>query len=86
MMRGNEISSGAQRNHDPYILKQAIKEHGIILDGTSGLEDYVKSFETGSLPHGGCGIGVERLLMFFLGLHNIRTTTLFPRDPKRITP
>lgn len=86
MMRGNEISSGAQRNHDPSILKQAIKEHGIILDGTSGLEDYVKSFEIGSLPHGGCGIGVERLLMFFLGLHNIRTTTLFPRDPKRITP
>jgi len=38
------------------------------------------------LPHGGCGIGLERLIMLYLGLKNIRTTSLFPRDPKRTTP
>jgi nondiscriminating aspartyl-tRNA synthetase len=86
MMRGNEISSGAQRVHDPVKLKQAILNKGIKLDGESGLEDYLRSFETGSLPHGGCGIGLGRLLMLYLGLPNIRNATLFPRDPKRITP
>lgn len=86
MMRFNEISSGAQRNHDPEVLKQMIASHGIELNGESGLEDYVRSFENGSMPHGGCGIGLERLVMLYLGLQNIRTTSLFPRDPKRITP
>ncbi|VBB17724.1 Aspartyl-tRNA synthetase [Yasminevirus sp. GU-2018] len=86
MMRGNEISSGAQRVHDAKVLKDAILERGIKLDGKSGLEDYLQSFETGSVPHGGCGIGLERLVMLILGLSNVRTTTLFPRDPKRITP
>jgi len=86
MMRGNEISSGAQRIHDPDLLKKAIADKGIILDGTSGLEDYVKSFEMGTIPHGGAGFGLERLIMLILGLSNVRTTTLFPRDPKRTTP
>jgi aspartyl-tRNA synthetase len=86
MMRGNEISSGAQRVHDPQMLKKAIMNKGIKLDGTSGLEDYVKSFELGSIQHGGCGFGLERFIMLLLGLSNIRNTTLFPRDPKRITP
>lgn len=86
MMRGNEIASGAQRVHDPLILKQAVLDKGIKLDGSSGLEDYIKSFESGSIPHGGCGFGLERLIMLILGLSNVRTTTLFPRDPKRTTP
>jgi nondiscriminating aspartyl-tRNA synthetase len=86
MMRGVEIASGAQRIHDSVELAKAIMKKGIELDGTSGLEDYVKSFETGSMPHGGCGIGLERLIMLILGLTNVRNTTLFPRDPKRITP
>lgn len=86
MMRGNEISSGAQRINDPQKLKERIAEKGIKLDGSSGLEDYVKSFETGSMTHGGCGIGMERLVMLYLGLGNIRTTSLFPRDSGRITP
>jgi aspartyl-tRNA synthetase len=86
MMRCNEISSGAQRIHNPEQLIKAILNKGIKLDGTSGLEDYVKSFETGSMPHGGCGIGLERLCMLYFGLPNVRNTSLFPRDPKRITP
>lgn len=86
MMRGNEIASGAQRNHDPEILKNAIIEKGIILDDNSGLLDYIKSFEYGAIPHGGCGIGIERLIMLYFGLNNIRITSLFPRDPKRIIP
>jgi aspartyl-tRNA synthetase len=86
MMRGNEISSGSQRIHNPENLKKSIANRNIKLDGKSGLEDYVRSFETGSMPHGGCGIGLERLIMLYLGLKNVRNTSLFPRDPQRITP
>jgi aspartyl-tRNA synthetase len=85
MMRCNEISCGAQRIHDPIMLKQAILNKGIKIE-TSGLEDYIKSFEMGSIFHGGCGIGIERLIMLYLGLSNVRMTSLFPRDPYRITP
>jgi aspartyl-tRNA synthetase len=89
IFRGSEISSGAQRNHDPEVLKERIALSGIELDfvnKTTGLEDYVRSFEHGSMPHGGCGIGVERLVMLYLGLPNVRSVSLFPRDPRTITP
>lgn len=89
IMRNNEISSGAQRNHDPEILKERIAMHGIELDfenKTTGLEDYVRSFEFGSMPHGGSGIGVERIAMLYLGLPNVRSVSLFPRDSRTITP
>ena len=89
IMRNNEISSGAQRVHDSEMLKDRIRLSGIELDfnlKTSGLEDYVQSFEYGSIPHGGCGIGVERLIMLYLGLPNVRSVSLFPRDPKTLTP
>jgi aspartyl-tRNA synthetase len=89
IFRGSEISSGAQRNHNPNVLKERIELSGIKLDfetKSTGLEDYVRSFEHGSMPHGGCGIGVERLVMLYLGLPNVRSVSLFPRDPKTISP
>lgn len=51
-----------------------------------GIKDYVDSFRFGSRPHGGAGIGLERVVMLFLGLDNIRKTSMFPRDPRRLTP
>jgi len=89
ILRGGEILSGAQRNHDVEILKDRIKQSGITLDfetKSTGLEDYVRSFEYGTLPHGGCGMGVERLVMLYLGLSNVKSVATFPRDPKTIYP
>ena len=40
----------------------------------------------GCPPHAGGGIGMERVCMLYLGLDNIRKTSMFPRDPKRLTP
>jgi aspartyl-tRNA synthetase len=40
----------------------------------------------GAPPHAGFGVGLERVVMLFAGLDNIRKTSLFPRDPKRLTP
>jgi len=82
-LRGEEIVSGAQRVHDADMLKERIEAFGIPV---AQLQSYVDAFKHGALPHAGGGIGLERVVMLFLGLHNIRKASLFPRDPKRIAP
>jgi len=82
-MRGEEILSGAQRIHDATFLTERAKHHGIELDT---IKAYIDSFKFGCPPHAGGGIGLERVCMLYLGLDNIRKTSMFPRDPKRITP
>jgi aspartyl/asparaginyl-tRNA synthetase len=82
-VRGEEITSGAQRVHDYELLKQRITEKGIPQEGVN---DYLESFRYGAWPHGGAGIGLERVVMLFLGLDNIRKASLFPRTPVRLTP
>jgi len=82
-MRGEEILSGAQRIHDPQLLTERASHHSIPLDQ---IRAYIDSFRYGCSPHAGGGIGLERVTMLFLGLHNIRLASLFPRDPKRISP
>ncbi|MBW3582852.1 MAG: aspartate--tRNA(Asn) ligase [Euryarchaeota archaeon] len=81
--RGVELLSGAQRIHEPELLKEGIKRVG--LDPTD-FEGYLTSFRYGMPPHGGCGIGIERILMQMLGLPNIREAVLFPRDRTRLYP
>eukprot|EP00536_Pseudo-nitzschia_multiseries_P005183 jgi/Psemu1/238299/estExt_Genewise1.C_940050 len=80
-IRGQEILSGAQRIHTVDLLEERAKAWGIELE-----ESYVDSFKNGALPHGGGGIGLERVVMLFLGLPNIRKASWFPRDPKRLAP
>ncbi|KAK7084157.1 Aspartate--tRNA ligase, cytoplasmic [Halocaridina rubra] len=82
-MRGEEILSGAQRIHDADFLVERAKAHGIPIDT---IQSYIDSFKYGCPPHAGGGIGLERVTMLYLGLDNIRKTSMFPRDPKRLTP
>ncbi|XP_013099686.2 aspartate--tRNA ligase, cytoplasmic [Stomoxys calcitrans] len=82
-MRGEEILSGAQRIHDPEFLTERAKHHGIDI---TKIAAYIESFRFGCPPHAGGGIGMERVVMLYLGLDNIRKTSMFPRDPKRLTP
>lgn len=84
-MRGEEILSGAQRIHEPKLLVKNMKKFGVNPNGP-GVEDYIAAFSYGCPPHAGGGIGLERVLMFFLDLKNIRRASLFPRDPKRLRP
>lgn len=83
MMRGQEIMSGAQRIHDYKLLKERAELHEIPLHT---IESYLNSFKYGGYPHAGGGVGMERVVMLFLGLDDIRKTSMFPRDPKRCTP
>ncbi|KAI6153541.1 hypothetical protein BKA82DRAFT_342755 [Pisolithus tinctorius] len=82
-MRGEEIMSGAQRIHDPDFLCEQMRAKGVDPDSMKG---YLDGFRLGCPPHGGGGIGLERVLMLFLKLNNIRRASLFPRDPKRLEP
>ncbi|CAH0773191.1 unnamed protein product [Bemisia tabaci] len=82
-MRGEEIMSGAQRIHDPEFLTERAKHHGVDIEK---IKAYIEAFKYGCPPHAGGGIGLERVVMLYLGLDNIRKTSMFPRDPKRITP
>jgi len=82
-MRGEEILSGAQRIHDAQLLTERALHHQIDLEK---IKSYIDSFRFGAPPHGGGGIGLERVCMLYLGLHNVRQTSMFPRDPKRLTP
>lgn len=82
-MRGEEIMSGAQRIHDSQFLIERCKHHEVDIEK---IKAYIDAFRFGAPPHAGGGIGLERVTMLFLGLDNIRKTSLFPRDPKRLTP
>ncbi|KAJ7619085.1 hypothetical protein DFH06DRAFT_1235262 [Mycena polygramma] len=82
-MRGEEILSGAQRIHDPKVLAEKMRGKGVDPESMKG---YIDAFRMGCPPHGGGGIGLERVLMLFLKLNNIRRASMFPRDPKRLEP
>jgi aspartyl-tRNA synthetase len=82
-MRGQEILSGGQRVHDPAFLEERAKMHGVEL---STIQPYIDSFKRGVPPHAGGGIGLERVVMLYLNLDDIRRSSLFPRDPKRLEP
>ncbi|XP_037440616.1 aspartate--tRNA ligase 2, cytoplasmic-like [Triticum dicoccoides] len=82
-IRGEEIISGAQRIHMPELLRKRAIECGI---DASTIASYIESFSYGAPPHGGFGVGLERVVMLFCALNNIRKTSLFPRDPQRLAP
>lgn len=84
-MRGEEIMSGAQRIHDIKELEASMLNKGVN-PHQEGFEDYLNAFRQGCPPHAGGGLGLNRIVMFFLGLPNVRLASLFPRDPQRLRP
>ncbi|MBR1968267.1 MAG: aspartate--tRNA(Asn) ligase [Clostridia bacterium] len=83
LFRGLEITSGGQRIHD--YNEQVAKMEKLGMD-PSLFETYLMLHKYGAPPHGGLGLGLERLTMHLLGAKNVRETTMFPRDINRVTP
>ena len=81
--KGLEITTGGQRIHDYEELLKKIEKKGMTPEG---LEQYLDAFKFGMPPHGGLGIGLERLTMQLLGEDNVREACLFPRDMSRLEP
>lgn len=78
---GTEITSGGQRCHTYDSMVKGIREKEM---DPESFADYLTIFKYGMPPHGGFGMGLERLTMTLLGIKNIREVSLFPSDPKRI--
>ena len=83
LFRGLEITTGGQRIHSYQQLLDKIEAKKMT---TEGLEQYLDTFRHGMPPHGGLGIGLERLTMQLISEDNVRETTLFPRDLSRLEP
>ena len=79
--RGVEITTGAQREHRYDVLKAQAEEKGLSND----VKFYLEFFKYGCPPHGGFGLGIDRLTMLLTGLHINEAEFLF-RSPKRLTP
>ena len=83
LFHGLEVTTGGQRIHDYNQLKAKITARGM---EEEGMEQYLDTFKHGMPPHGGLGIGLERLTMQLLGEENVREACLFPRDLNRLEP
>ena len=79
--RGVEITTGAQREHRYDILKAQAEEKGLADD----VQFYLQFFKYGCPPHGGFGLGIDRLTMLFLGI-TIKEAEFLFRGPNRLTP
>jgi aspartyl/asparaginyl-tRNA synthetase len=81
--KGLEITTGAQREHRYDVLVSQAVEKG--LDPES-MRSYLDTFRFGTPPHGGFGMGLNRVLMLLLGLPSIRDATFLFRGPHRLEP
>lgn len=83
MYRGIEIATGGQRIHDYKKLVESIEKHNL---KPEDFKHYLDIFKYGMPPHGGWGLGSERIIQKIMGLKSIKEAVLFPRDVKRLTP
>ena len=81
--KGDEMASGGQREHRIDALRDTMKRKGL---DPAGFEFYLAAFRYGMPPHGGWGLGIDRLTQKMLDLPNIREAILFPHDRNRLVP
>ncbi|MCE4619031.1 MAG: aspartate--tRNA(Asn) ligase, partial [Desulfurococcales archaeon] len=83
LMKGLEVVTGSQREHRYEVLLANLRDKGL---KPEAFQFYLDFFKHGAPPHGGAGMGLERIVMQTLGLDNIREARLLPRDPDRLLP
>lgn len=83
LFRGLEITTGGQRIHDYEMQVAKMRSRGMNVEA---FESYLMMHRHGMPPHGGLGIGLERLTARLLGFDNVRQASLFPRDIHRLEP
>ena len=86
LLRGVEIATGSMREHRYSVLVKQLKEKTGGSPEDPGFKHFLQAFQYGLPPHGGFGMGLERLVEKIIGLHNVKEATLFPRDINRLTP
>ncbi len=83
LLNGLEVTTGGQRIHDYEMQVAKMEQRGMDI---TQFEDYLTMHKYGMPPHGGMGLGLERIVQNILGLDNIKKATAFPRDRDRLRP
>ena len=83
LWNGIEVTTGAQREHRYDILVKQAQEKGMKLES---IQFYLDFFKYGCPPHGGMGIGANRMIMKLLNIDNVRESMFVYRGVKRLTP
>jgi len=83
LFRGLEVTTGGQRINNYLQQVEKMNSRGMVIEG---FESYLMAHKYGLPPHGGLGIGLERLTMKLLNQQNIRLSSMFPRDTGRLIP
>lgn len=83
LFRGLEVTTGGERIHNYREQVRKMASRGMDING---FESYLMAHKYGLPPHGGFGIGLERLTAKLLGFENVRYATMFPRDIHRLQP
>ncbi len=83
LFRGVEITTGGQRIHNYEDIIEKMKKRGM---SPSDFDFFTTAHRYGLPPHGGFGMGLERLTQKLVGLNNVKEATMFPRDISRLTP
>jgi len=85
LFRGVEIATGSMRENRYEALVEQLHKIGADIEHP-GFKYYLMAFKYGLPPHGGFGMGLERLVQKIIGLNNVKEASLFPRDINRLAP
>ena len=85
LFRGVEIATGSMRENNYETLVSKLKSIGADVEHP-GFKYYLMAFKYGLPPHGGFGMGLERLTQKIIGLNNVKEASAFPRDINRLAP
>jgi nondiscriminating aspartyl-tRNA synthetase len=86
LFRGVEIATGSMRENDYTVVLEQLRQKTGGDSDDPGFKPLLMAMQYGMPPHGGFGMGLERLVEKFLGLNNVKEATLFPRDINRLAP
>ncbi|HSX53129.1 MAG TPA: aspartate--tRNA(Asn) ligase [Patescibacteria group bacterium] len=86
LFRGLEVVTGSMRENNYDKLVKQLKEKAKGNPNDPGFKYFLMSMKAGMPPHGGFGMGLDRLVEKFIGLKNVKEATLFPRDINRLAP
>ena len=80
VLNGYELLSGSIRIHDQQLQEQVFEAIGMSKEEAKRrFGFFLEAFRYGTAPHGGVGIGLERLVMILAGTDNIRDVVAFPK-------
>lgn len=86
LFRGVEIVTGSMRENRHQVLMQQLREKAGGDPNAPGFRYFLMAMKAGMPPHGGFGLGLERLTQKIIGLNNVKEASIFPRDINRLAP